>query len=205
MLLASCAGASRTLAAGAAGYDEVGLATWYGEESAGHPTASGQPFDPAGMTAAHRTLPLGSTVEVTDLATGRHIAVLVNDRGPGDRSRLIDLSRGAAQALGTNRHPMARVRVRLVLGAERPSGYQRLPVRERRDAVSGGPALVQVAAFSSEPRARALAAALGGSVEAARGIWRVRLGPFVTRAEAERARDAAAARGYGDASVLDAD
>ncbi|MEG3122556.1 septal ring lytic transglycosylase RlpA family protein [Sphingomonas sp. GB1N7] len=93
-------------------YDTVGYATWYGEEMQGNATASGQPFDPAAITAAHRTLPLGSIVEVTALDSGRTILALVNDRGPGQRDLEIDLSRGAAQLLGVT--ATAPVRVRLV-------------------------------------------------------------------------------------------
>ncbi|WP_235364809.1 septal ring lytic transglycosylase RlpA family protein [Sphingomonas sp. ERG5] len=93
-------------------YDEVGYASWYGEEVGGGRTASGQPFNPAAITAAHNSLPLGSFVEVTALDSGRTIIALVNDRGPGADDRLIDLSRGAAQLLGVN--ALAPVRVRLV-------------------------------------------------------------------------------------------
>lgn len=81
-------------------YDDVGYASWYGEELAGQPTANGEAFDPAGITAAHKTLPLPSYVEVTALDTGRTILVRVNDRGPMVGDRLIDLSRGAAEQLG---------------------------------------------------------------------------------------------------------
>ncbi|WP_168371731.1 septal ring lytic transglycosylase RlpA family protein [Sphingomonas sp. Leaf357] len=93
-------------------YDTVGYATWYGEEMQGSNTASGQPFDANAITVAHRTLPLGSIVEVTALDTGRTILALVNDRGPGQRDLEIDLSRGAAQLLGVT--AAAPVRVRLV-------------------------------------------------------------------------------------------
>jgi rare lipoprotein A len=93
-------------------YDTVGYASWYGEEMQGSRTASGQKFVPSAISAAHRTVPLGSIVEVTALDTGRTILVLVNDRGPGQRNLEIDLSRGAAQLLGVN--ATAPVRVRLV-------------------------------------------------------------------------------------------
>jgi rare lipoprotein A len=83
-----------------ADYDEVGYASWYGDELAGKPTANGETFDPAAITAAHKTLPLPSYVEVTALDTGRTILVRVNDRGPMANDRLIDLSRGAAEQLG---------------------------------------------------------------------------------------------------------
>ena len=79
---------------------QVGLASWYGSFHAGQRTASGEAFDPDAMTAAHRTLPLGTLVRVTNIANGRTVTVRINDRGPRDRSRIIDLSRSAAQALG---------------------------------------------------------------------------------------------------------
>jgi rare lipoprotein A len=102
------------LAGCAHGYSRVGLASWYGASFAGRPTASGELFDPAALTAAHRTLPLGTIARVTALSTGRHVDVTVNDRGPVDHRRLIDLSRGAAEALGTRRAGLARVRVRAI-------------------------------------------------------------------------------------------
>lgn len=98
------------------GYDERGIASWYGEEFHGRPTSSGEPFDMNDLTAAHRTLPLPSWVEVTNLANGRTLVVRVNDRGPfhdPDR-RIIDLSRAAAVRLGIDRTGTAPVRVRAV-------------------------------------------------------------------------------------------
>lgn len=94
-------------------YDDVGFASWYGAEFAGRPTANGEPFNPAGFNAAHKTLPLPSYVEVTALDNGRTILVRVNDRGPMDNGRIIDLSQAAAQALGIADRPSA-VRVRRV-------------------------------------------------------------------------------------------
>ena len=79
---------------------QVGLASWYGSFHAGQRTASGELFDPDAMTAAHRTLPLGTVVRVTNIANGRAVTVRINDRGPRDKSRIIDLSRRAAEALG---------------------------------------------------------------------------------------------------------
>jgi len=92
-------------------YDDVGYASWYGEELGGKQTANGETFNPDGISAAHRTLPLPSYVEVTALDTGRTILVRVNDRGPMISDRLIDLSRGAAEQLGIANGPAA-VRVR---------------------------------------------------------------------------------------------
>jgi rare lipoprotein A len=105
------------------GYDETGLASWYGEEFAGRRTSSGEPFDPDRLSAAHRTLPIPTWVEVTNLENSRRLVVRVNDRGPfadTDR-RIIDLSRAAAGRLGILGAGTARVRVR-ALSAEELGG-----------------------------------------------------------------------------------
>lgn len=100
-------------------YDELGYASWYGPES-GTQTANGERFRPDWITAAHKTLPLPSYVEVTSLDTGRRILVRVNDRGPYTSAwRIIDLSRGAARLLGTERMGVAPVRVRVVDPSEK--------------------------------------------------------------------------------------
>lgn len=98
----------------AAGYDRVGNASWYGAKFHGRRTASGQRFNMNALTAAHRTLPFGTLVAVTNLANGRTVQVVINDRGPFKRGRLIDVSRRAAQALGFLGQGTARVRVRTV-------------------------------------------------------------------------------------------
>ncbi|GLV22971.1 hypothetical protein TomMM35A_28150 [Sphingobium sp. TomMM35A] len=100
------------------GYDEVGYASWYGNES-GNRTARGEKFRAKGISAAHPTLPLPSYVEVTELGSGRTLLVRVNDRGPFSRGRIIDLSRGAAQALGIRAAGQSAVRVRLVDPSEK--------------------------------------------------------------------------------------
>jgi rare lipoprotein A len=98
---------------------QVGLATWYGQALAGHRTASGEPFDPAAMTAAHRKLPLGTWVEVRRPDTGQSVRVRINDRGPfGDDRRVIDLSRAAADALGITRMGVAQIEVRVLSHSE---------------------------------------------------------------------------------------
>jgi rare lipoprotein A len=233
-------GPSATAGAGVgtvASYDAVGYASWYGDGLEGQPTASGAPFANARITAAHRTLPLGSHAEVTSLDTGRTILVRITDRGPAVAGREIDLSTGAARALGIADTPLAPVRVRsmtpsladaaaldrgeaasprldtpdVVLralrrqlpaatAATRPSP-RATPVRVASPRAGQG-LLVQVAAFSSEPRAVEVARSFGGAVEPAGAVWRVRVGPYATLAEAQRTRDAAVARGYGDASIL---
>ena len=78
-----------------------GVASWYGAELAGHRTASGERFNPSDLTAAHRTLPLGSKVRVT--YHGESVVVRINDRGPFAKGRVIDLSRAAAEDIGLRR------------------------------------------------------------------------------------------------------
>jgi rare lipoprotein A len=90
---------------------EVGTASWYGARFAGRPTASGEIFDPALMTAAHRTLPLGSIVRVTNLENGRSVVVRVNDRGPFIHGRVLDCSDGVAQSLGFRRAGLTKVAI----------------------------------------------------------------------------------------------
>lgn len=101
--LAACA--SRAPAEGMpGGWDDApfarGMASWYGGERRGRRTASGEPFDPRALTAAHRSLPFGTRVRVRSVRTGREVVVRINDRGPRAADRIIDLSQGAAQALG---------------------------------------------------------------------------------------------------------
>jgi rare lipoprotein A len=248
-------GPSATSGRGESRYDEVGYASWYGNELAGGRTASGVPFDPRGFTAAHRTLPLGSYAEITALDTGRTILVQINDRGPRQSSLLIDLSQGAAQTLGITGRGAVRIRTvtasppdlaalragqpgvprldtppsllaglrQRLTGArvsidEPPRTQLRPPINRippepqavRTPALEPvapagqgiGGFYVQVAAFSSQPRATALAKSLGGQTMPAGQLWRVRMGPYATKNQASQARDAAAARGYGDARVV---
>lgn len=86
----------------------VGLASWY--QLPGR-TACGQPHNPEAMTAAHRSLPCGATVKVTNLANGRSAVVTIVDRGPFTRGRIIDVSRGAARELGLIQRGVGRVRI----------------------------------------------------------------------------------------------
>lgn len=110
-------------------YDETGYASWYGEEREGNATANGERFRMTAITAAHRTLPLPSYVEVTALETGRTILVRVNDRGPFSGNRVIDLSRGAAEQLGISGAGSAGVRVRRVNPTEPEKGLLRSGAR----------------------------------------------------------------------------
>lgn len=112
-------------------YDEVGYASWYGAELEGQPTASGEPFRADWVSAAHRTLPLPAYVEVTRLDTGKTILVRINDRGPADPNRLIDLSAAAAEQLGITEAGMAQVRLRRV----NPTESERMTLRTGQAAM----------------------------------------------------------------------
>jgi rare lipoprotein A len=116
-----------------AAYDEVGYASFYGDELAGNRTANGEAFVPSAISAAHKTLPLPSYVEVTALGTGRTILVRINDRGPFTNDRLIDLSLGAARQLGITGLGVTGVRVRKVNPPEQERAALRngLQVSER--------------------------------------------------------------------------
>jgi rare lipoprotein A len=95
-------------------YAEEGIASWYGPNFHGKPTANGAVFDQWKVSAAHRTLPMPSIVRVTNLENGRSLKVKVNDRGPFAQNRIIDLSRRAAQLLGFEQQGTALVRVELL-------------------------------------------------------------------------------------------
>jgi len=93
---------------------QLGVASWYGKFFQGKTTASGEPFDQNQLTCAHRTLPLGSVLRVTNLRNNKSVIVTVNDRGPVPESRVIDLSRAAADALGFSDQGLAPVKVELI-------------------------------------------------------------------------------------------
>jgi rare lipoprotein A len=100
-----------TVAASAGSFRTVGRASWYGPRFDGNPTANGETFDMNALTAAHRTLPLGSRALVRDLDNGREVVVKINDRGPYIQGRDIDLSYGAARELHMVPDGLARVEI----------------------------------------------------------------------------------------------
>ncbi len=203
-------------------YDETGTASWYGEQFNGRPTATGERFDMHALTAAHKTLPLPGLVEVTNLGNGRRIVVRVNDRGPFVDGRIIDLSRGSAEALGLLSAGVGQVRVRYLGRAPRTGGGTTLRTAEARpdpargaaqppEAAYGGAAWwIQAGAFSDRRAARRVADRLGdrATVDAASAehgaLLRVLVGPWPDRDAAEQARQAVIARGYTDALLISA-
>ncbi|MGP1415584.1 MAG: septal ring lytic transglycosylase RlpA family protein [Treponema sp.] len=103
------------------------FASYYGEPFHGRPTSSGEPFDMNAYTAAHRTLPFGTMVEVTNLENGKKVIVRINDRGPFVGNREIDLSRAAAEALGMIGQGIARVSIKRV-------GQQEVSLETNKDS-----------------------------------------------------------------------
>jgi rare lipoprotein A len=105
-------------------WESRGQASSYGKERAGHRTSSGEVFNPRRLTAAHRTLPFGSTVLVTNLRNGRQVRVRINDRGPGYPGRIIDVSTAAARRLGFD--GLADVAIQVLYYGEAAQGYSYL-------------------------------------------------------------------------------
>jgi len=184
-------------------YSATGVASWYGKRYHGQPTASGEPYDMFSMSAAHPLLPIPSYVRVTRLDTDRSVVVRINDRGPFLADRLIDLSYAAAYKLGIVASGQGRVRVEAILPQQAESSVastQALAVAPQQGL------FLQLGAFASRDnadallqRARALPryAAMTG-VQEGDGLFRVRTGPFATRAQAEEA-----AAALGGALALD--
>ncbi len=173
------------------GYDRTGIASWYGPTFHEKATANGEIYNQDDVTAAHKTLPMPSWVEVTNLDNGRSLVVRINDRGPFVEGRIIDLSRRSAQMLGVDRPGLARVRVKRVfpegdwaretaatprlvsapvvsppvvapvVGPPAASAGIALPAGSPAPAAAPGARFIQVAALSDEGRARALASVLG--------------------------------------------
>ena len=116
--LAACAGSDGPAGPGAAKAAargaQVGIASWYGPGFHGRQTASGQRYDMYAMTAAHRSLPFGTRVRVTNLENARSVVLTINDRGPFVDGRIVDVSKRAAQMLGFERRGKAKVRLQVL-------------------------------------------------------------------------------------------
>ena len=174
------------------GWTEEGLASWYGGKDGfdGKPTASGEIYDSSLLTAAHRTLPLGTILDVTNLQKGKTVRVRVNDRGPFVRGRIIDLSRAAAREIELIGPGVGEVRLTIVV-----SGVKREPVSPT------GLWAVQVGSFADRTRAERHAERVRGAGQAVflepyRGLSRVKVGPYDSRKQAEEALDALQDAGF---------
>ena len=128
--------------------EERGLASWYGEEFDGQPTANGEIFDMTAMTAAHRTLPLPSLAQVINEANGKEVVVRINDRGPFTEGRIIDLSKRAAMALDITSTGVAPVTVRYLGPAPALSGEEPVMASKQADPQARPQ---QIASIQDEP------------------------------------------------------
>lgn len=172
------------------GETEEGLASYYGPELAGQPTASGEPFDPYGFTAAHKTLPLGTQLMVT--YGGRSVQVTVNDRGPYTGGRDLDLSQGAAEYLGLTAAGVDYVSYDVV-----GSGYE--------DAGYAGYETEESAYTGTEDAASYAPVAETGEVATGNGTYVVQSGDTLTGIAAELGTTTealAAANGIEDPNLL---
>lgn len=142
-------------------YDETGIASWYGPQFHGKATANGEIFDQWTVSAAHKTLPLPSLVRVTNLENGRSLVIRINDRGPFKPGRIIDLSRRAAQLLGTEVKGTARVRVQ-ILAAESQALAQRAKAGGTQLAKANSP--IQSDGMALEPVVTETLSALPSSI-----------------------------------------
>ncbi len=179
LFLAACASVPRPVEP-EIGYREKGIASWYGEEFHGKRTASGEVFDMNGLTAAHRTLPLGTILKVTNPQNGRSVQVKVNDRGPFVSGRLLDLSYGAANRLGIIGTGTARVTIEVIslAGSTAPAAYT-----------------IQVGAFVVEENAVRLKERLNARYQPItiqrfetnrQQFYRVRVGNYSTQMQAQK-------------------
>lgn len=192
-----------------AGFSEDGLASWYGRDFHGKRTSNGEIYDMYALTAAHKTLPMGVHVRVTNRANGKQLVVRINDRGPFVAGRIIDLSYTAAQQLGVVGPGTAPVRVEAL-------GYQDRNVTgqttyRQPESYQVGSFTVQVGAFTLEDNARRLAARLRDSHGTSsihqgwvngQSFHRVRAGHYPTLEAAERAREEFSRLGYRQAFVI---
>jgi len=180
------------------GPSQTGRASWYGPGFHGKRTASGERYDKHDLTAAHRTLPHGTRILVTNLSNGRSVTVRINDRGPFARGRILDLSYGAAQKIGMIGSGTAPVRITILggpnAGAERASG-----------SLPRAKFVVQVASFQDPARAQQLRNAMATKFpdahvtsirQSGQHRYRVRLGPYADRGDAEARGTRVSALGY---------
>lgn len=193
----------------AQGYAEDGNASWYGRKFHGRTTSSGEPFDMFTLTAAHRSLPIPTYVRVTRRDTGAQVIVRVNDRGPFHSNRIIDLSYAAAVKLGFHEQGTAPVRVEVIKGSEpiapqtvaQPAAPAKAAVIANTRSQRAELVYLQAGAFGSLQAADQLAKDLSSALAGYRlgpdtqayvvqmgadALYRVRIGPVVGQAAAER-------------------
>ena len=202
-------------------YDEVGYASWYGRDFHGKKTANGEIYNMNSLTAAHKTLPMPSYVKVTNLENNRSIVLRVNDRGPFVAGRLIDVSRRGAQLLGFQKQGVTRVRIqaadengRIVRAPNNRQVASNQNPRRRSDTVTVSGVethYVQIGSYSSQENADIQAnqarksghpARVQRQAQGNRVFWRVRIGPFPGRQQAQDRLDRVVADGFYDARIF---
>lgn len=194
----------------ARGFEQKGIASWYGRQFHGRKTSNGEIYDMYAMTAAHKTLPLGTFVRVTNLENNRSVDVRVNDRGPFVRGRIIDLSYTAANRLGVVGPGTARVKV-VALGAPKPpTAGADAPAYVPIDYYSGN-FTFQVGAFIERANAERLVAKLDQRYRNAHMVpyfdgrqtfYRVRVGRSDNLEEAERYERQLVSEGFEQAFIV---
>ncbi len=163
------------------GYHKRGIASWYGSKFHGRRTSSGELYDMHLATAAHKSLPLPTYAEVTNLDNGRKMIVKINDRGPFHEDRILDLSYAAAIRLGVDKTGTARVDVRAI----------DVKKSKRRSSRVAAETFLQVGAFSERKTAKELAGKMAAarlkpvSVKKIRGLYKVWIGPYASETEIE--------------------
>ncbi|VAX02276.1 Septum-associated rare lipoprotein A [hydrothermal vent metagenome] len=198
-----------TVRQSARGFEQTGHASWYGTKFHGHRTSSGEPYDMYAMTAAHKTLPIPSYVEVHNLDNQRKIIVRVNDRGPFVSGRIIDLSYVAAKKLGITTKGTGRVKIRVIdpAASTKTSQASTTPVTLSRPATpqpvtiatnNPGQLYLQVGAFTNHDNASQLLNRLVNATQQNISInrkatnnynvYRVRIGPLQSEADALKLR-----------------
>ena len=182
--LTACSGPSRlTHSPGyPVGFVERGVASWYGPGFHGNKTANGERYDMHQLTAAHRTLPLGSIAIVRSMSSGREVTVRINDRGPFARGRVLDLSLAGAQALGMTGAGTDQIELRVVgyQGRTGDMGVLRVQVGSFSDQQNALNLLERVNHFYSGGRVQVIDLPEGKR-------YRVQIGQFATEAQAEAA------------------
>ncbi len=180
-------------------FRQTGIASWYGRKFHGNMTSIGEIYDMYAMTGAHPTLPLPTYVRVTNPANNKSVVVRLNDRGPFHEGRVIDLSYAAAHRLDIVNRGSAPVLVERVFAGDTPRAPTQISTPASVIALSpiatdGAQLFIQLGAFSSEENAKIFLARMARELDWNReplnvvlkdSLWRVRLGPYATRVEAE--------------------
>ncbi len=204
-------GVRYTPLASATGFVQIGLASWYGKKFHGRKTANGETYNMYAMTAAHKTLPLGTWVSVHNLGNNRKIVVRINDRGPFVYGRIIDLSYTGAKKLGVLDPGTAKVRVTALGRATSYSEKTKTPIAFTPVDYWKGNFTVQVGAFQVKGNAEKYRYKLSKNYQNAhikifaddRGtFYRVRIGRFTNLKDAVRFSDKLMAQDFGQAFAV---